>query len=231
MRILPSSASLNSEYWITDKVRFNFDGYVKQRLLKPLFIFDYRLFYLTYGESINTYKSFLLQSISALSNKSIKNLMFLNKLGSFLYLEDLYSLKYYTNFLGAHITSTAEEYHIDSDFRENFYSSAVFSLDKYKNFFFFNINTRLESPVMNLKLKEHFFEEVCSVYSYGVFSSQFEIDEFGGNNSFFESQFIVENLDLDFLLIEGYIAKILNKYLLGFFSYLKTLHQGANIEL
>lgn len=231
MRILPTSSYNNPEYWISDKVRFNFDGYVKQRLLKPVFIFDYKLFYSTYGESLNIYKKFLLASIFRLRIKKIKTIASLNKLGDFLYLEDIGALKAYSSFFGAPTKSYSEVLtHFDN--RSDFYSQEDLNLTRYKNFFFIDVNTRLESPTFNLKLREYFFEEVCLIYSHGIFSSHFDVDEFGGNNLFFRGKFLCENFEeTPSLLVLGYGVESLNSFFVEFFSFLKTLLNNVEVNL
>lgn len=230
MRILPTSSYNNPEYWISDKVRFNFDGYTKQRLLKPIFIFDYKLFYSTYSESLNILKKFLLGSVLGLHKKKIKNIKSLNKLGDFLYLEDIGALKAYSGFFG-----TPAEYNNNAlttcDYRNNFYSQADLDLTKYKSFFFIDVNTRLESPILNLKLKEFFFEEICSIYSAGVFSSHFDVDEFGGGNLFFRGKFLSESLQDTSLFVCGYGVTSLNNFFVIFFNYLKVFINNIGIEL
>jgi len=210
-------------------VRFNFDGYVKQRLLRPLFIFDYKLFYSTYTESLNVYKKFLFKSIAALYKKEIRTVELLNKLGSFLYLEDVGALKSYSSFFGTPVESYVKTL-ANFDSRSDFYSRADVNLSKYKNFLFIDVNTRLESPLLNLKLREYFFEEVCSIYSIGIFSSHFDVDGFGGSNLFFRGKILSENLGQQFLFICGYGAELLNNFFVTFLNYLKAAVGDIYIE-
>jgi len=59
MRILPSSGAYFVENWISDKVRFNFDGYLKQRLIWPFVVYKGRLFYRSWVCCIFYYKKYL----------------------------------------------------------------------------------------------------------------------------------------------------------------------------
>lgn len=199
-------------------------------MLKPIFIFDYKLFYSTYSESLNILKKFSLGSILGLQKKKIKNIKLLNRVGEFSYLEDIGALKAYSSFFGA-----PAEYNnntlVACDYRNNFYSQADLDLTKYKSFFFIDVNTRLESPVLNLKLKEFFFEEICLIYSVGVFSSHFDIDEFSGGNLFFRGKFLSESFQDTSLFICGYGATQLNNFFVMFFNYLKFFINNIGIEL
>lgn len=232
MRILPTSSAFSNEYWITDKVRFNFDGYTKQRLLQPMFISQHRIMYSTYEECFNFYKKFLITSYSFLHYKDITSIGGYNALGDFIYLEDALSLNDFGGLMGN--TSFLSKKLINScyDFRSDIYSEADSDLNYYKDFFLINTNLRLESPVFNLKLKEHISENVCFIYSLGSFNYNYlDLDEFGGNNIFNYAGFITENLCHNALFINSIGDNWFGGYIKVWLNFVKSLFSTLSIHV
>lgn len=124
MRILPRINESINEEWISDKIRFSYDGLKVQRIDRPYFI----------GEEI---------SWSLVKNVIEKNLEKVYTFsGKFLTLKDGWFWNLFSNWMGLKKVGKVDE-------RKNY-----IYYEKKKPFLFINVNPRFDSPIFYLKLEK-----------------------------------------------------------------------------
>lgn len=143
MRVLPRiNESINGE-WISDKIRFSYDGLKVQRIDRPYFM----------GEEISW------SSVKRILQKKCKRWYTFS--GKFLTLKDGFAWKYFSMLLG----SKGKSENGGVDCRESFF---YFNKEK-RPYLFLNVNPRLDSPIFYLKLrgKELYQWGVHMVWNFG----------------------------------------------------------------
>lgn len=163
LRILPSHNRLINEDWITDKIRFSYDGLSKQRLVLPMMRNIETLFFseVSWIFSFSVlFDSILNLSLRTFFQKKISNISFF--FGKNADLTVLYIIKKFFNFFNIQngnvfsqyiLTSISFDY-INFFFYNNKYS--IFDNNYYDGFFLFLFNPRLEIPLLNLKIRKNF---------------------------------------------------------------------------
>jgi len=167
MRILPRVNDEINEDWITDKIRFSYDAFRRQRLYYPM-IRDSRVFSKVGWRKI----LFVLKSslISRLSLPASQN-MFKAFVGDFLDLESLYLIKKFFHLSGSN-------YFVGSNSKNNTDSPALYSLnvsmhDLEKTDFclLVDLNLRVQSPILNSKIRRLVLKTNLPVYLVGYHSN------------------------------------------------------------
>lgn len=209
-RILPIYNKNINEDWITNRVRFFYDSNSFQRYLVPLFKNDngnfvvigwLRLFYLFFFN--------LLKYLN--SNSSV-----LSFIGMFSDLKSVVSVKKFFNSIGSDIFYS-DFVTVDTDFRDSFLLNGLLvDLDNNLSFVFFNLNVRVESPILNSRLRKLFLlNDVLKFYGFGVNGSYLNLPIIVYGNNYFnffsilKSKFIF-NKDL---LFNNYNFSIFNNFL------------------
>jgi NADH-quinone oxidoreductase subunit G len=165
LRILPSYNKFINEEWISDKIRFSFDGLHKQRLQNPMlknienflflevsWVFCFSIFF----------KNLFDLHFQFFSKNNIKQFPISVFFGSTTDIVSLLVLKKFLNFLninGSFIS--AQHFFLNNnkfDFLGFFFFNNYLSFDnkEYDSFFLFLLNPRLEIPLLNLKLRKNF---------------------------------------------------------------------------
>lgn len=154
MRVLPRINEYINEEWVSDKIRFSYDAFRRQRLLIPLYkdILNKKYKEISWEESFFIF----------FYNYNLFNYDFLNKnslqgiIGRFVDLESMVSLKEFF--------SKFEDSIMSIKFKDNisFYeNSEIFNfklnidynkIEELESCLFFGLNLRYESPVLHLKL-------------------------------------------------------------------------------
>lgn len=225
IRILPSINELLNEEWISDRIRYSFDGWVNQRLFFPYLLQKNKIiivswFYIClflywlhsfsfFNQLFSNYNFFLSNTLDLKSILTLKSFMNLN--GSL----DLKNISYLKDFKF-----------------KNIFNSFLPSLELIDFIFLININLRVNFPILNLKLRkiivEHFIEGFNIGYSYNysffiktvsnnikilkqIIEGKHWINIFlqKSNNPFFLISNYFENLYSNFL---NYILKYFLKY-------------------
>lgn len=155
MRILPKINNKVNEEWISDKIRFSYDGLKQQRLNNPMLRVDDKL------KNINW-----LTALNILANKiqSSADLEFI--LGNFTDLETQVVLKMLSKTIGARVYLNDLSVK-NIDFQQNYLlNTSVENLSKIDVFFLIGSNLRFENPVLNLKLRKR-VNEGAIVFTFG----------------------------------------------------------------
>jgi len=173
MRVLPKSNESLNEEWISDKTRFFYDGLKRQRLVYPSIKFPLsdtkdvsaRTFYinLSWDSVLKIFRAVL---------PLYFNSKIVNVIGNQLDYTNSFALKHFANILGKNefITSpmTLDD-NCNLDFRSNFTLNLA-NLSHFKNFgalVFVGLNLRLESPVLNSRIRSLVVHQGLKVYSIG----------------------------------------------------------------
>jgi len=168
IRITPLHEDSLNEDWISDKVRFSYDGLLYQRLGSPLKRVGGKLVAVSWKSVVNDlsvvfsdyFKNYLL-------GKNVNSSFFVGNEND---LESVVVLKYFANILGT--SNIYTEYlgnsYLPNDFIGDFVLEKDFSnLSNYKNIFLVGFNFKLESPIFNLKLRKNYLLNNTSYFLFG----------------------------------------------------------------
>ena len=149
MRVLPRLNELINEEWISDKVRFSFDGFSVQRLTVPLAKNDQGVFYpIKWSQAIET--------ISKKLHSSKANSIGFS-LGSMCDLESLADLKQLSLNLNAAIINNSSKYFLDADYSNNYKFNTLFeNIRKADVCLLVGINPRIDGVLLNYHLRKRF---------------------------------------------------------------------------
>lgn len=170
MRILPCINNTINEEWISDKIRFSYDGLKKQRLYVPLL----RNFVTNKLENSNWKDVF-----SKLKSFFLKNYNFVFIIGDFLDLETQLLVKLLNNKLGGKIYN--QNFNINRvDFRANYLCDQQI-LENSNCIFLIGLHLRFEFPVLNLKIRRKYNEgAVVASFGYNI-EYNYGVMNFGSN--------------------------------------------------
>lgn len=143
MRILPKINNNINEEWISDKIRFSYDGLKQQRLNNPLIKINNEF-------KVTNWKLALSEISKRLSDTTYMiNFIF----GNFVDMETQFVAKVLAQRLNGNIFFN-NLIKNDIDFSSNYLLNIPLnSLNKIDLFFLVGVNLRLENPVLNLKLR------------------------------------------------------------------------------
>jgi hypothetical protein len=235
LRIIPSSINPT---WITDKVRFFFDGFYYERFLYPVFFLlgkEIKFFWLDFFKFFQYFflKKILKKYFLNFFFKKKMNFFFKkNEIRAFISLGNLSSylsiFNFYNLVLNLNFTFFKNLKKNKTDFREDFLldSSLLNSFKNYDLFFLIGLNLRLEFPYFNLIFQK--LNKSKEVYEFSSFSNNYSISQ---------SQFNFGPLMQNFInFIEGkHIASLILKkkknpiFFLGF-SVIKFLDFFQNLR-
>lgn len=189
LRVLPKINKNLNEEWITDKIRFCYDGLRKQRLNLPMIRQNNILI------STNWFTAF----------ENFKKKVFKNKInlesfcGDLIDLETIFIFKKFLNKLGF------QSFKID--YFNNFLNTVnlrefyICTLNNIKikllnNLIFIGLNLRLENPILNLKIRKHVLQSNLKIFNFGFnYNLTYTINNFGNNIysliNFFEGKSIL----------------------------------------
>jgi NADH dehydrogenase/NADH:ubiquinone oxidoreductase subunit G len=155
MRILPKINNKINDEWISDKVRFSYDGLKQQRLNNPMLRIN--------GDLVNVN---WLTALKFLANK-ISNVSAVNFIvGNFIDLETQFVLKLLSSRIGGYV-SHSDLSARNNDLRNNYLlNTNLDDLSKVDVFLLLGTNLRFENPVLNLKIRKRVMEG-ASVFTFG----------------------------------------------------------------
>ena len=178
--------------WISDKVRYIFDGLYKQRLLKPLYReINGELISVSWNEIFFNLKRDLV------SNNKIKNLKFGLYFGELLNNETIFTASKFMDIIGnSNKYSIQDSLFINNDFDSNYlFNSRVTSLSNTDFCAIIGSNLKSELPLLNVRLRKQYLANALPVLNFGAknnlmypayyfgFNLKTLIKFFEGNNS------------------------------------------------
>ncbi|MFN3996062.1 MAG: 2Fe-2S iron-sulfur cluster-binding protein, partial [bacterium] len=150
IRVLPrKNDSLNRE-WLTDKIRFFYEGAKLNRLLYPLVKISNRLVHTSLSFSCKLYVEKLYTSYSNKNN-------ILGLIGEELNYYDSFLISHFTDNLNINIAYVDSiKKHINSDLRVNWLlNNNIQNFINNDNFIFINVNLKYECSILNSLLYKH----------------------------------------------------------------------------
>ena len=181
VRILPSLNTLNNEEWISDKIRFSYDGLKRQRLQVPMIQINKIFINISWEKILNLLMN-ILKYFKNINNSILKNFFTKNSsryskiTGIAGKLSDIESLVFFKDFLNIQGSSNFCYETINKinniDFRDSFIATKIMKnwdeiLKKSDIFLFINFNPRLEMPIFNIKIRRYFIENNTIILNLG----------------------------------------------------------------
>ena len=149
--------------WISDKVRYMYDGLYKQRILKPLYVNAAGEYCnITWNEVFYTLKADLL------SKKSTLNIGCY--FGELLNNEIIFTASKFMDIIGnPNKYSIQDKLFINNDFNSNYlFNGKVTSLSKTDMCFIFGSNLKSELPLLNVRLRKQYLATALSIITFGI---------------------------------------------------------------
>lgn len=149
--------------WISDKVRYMYDGLYKQRILKPLYVNAAGEYCnITWNEVFYTLKADLL------SKKSTLNIGCY--FGELLNNEIIFTASKFMDIIGnPNKYSIQDKLFINSDFNSNYlFNGKVTSLSNTDMCFIFGSNLKSELPLLNVRLRKQYLATALSIITFGI---------------------------------------------------------------
>lgn len=149
--------------WISDKVRYMYDGLYKQRILKPLYVNAAGEYCnITWNEVFYTLKADLL------SKKSTLNIGCY--FGELLNNEIIFTASKFMDIIGnPNKYSIQDKLFINNDFNSNYlFNSKVTSLSNTDMCFIFGSNLKSELPLLNVRLRKQYLATALSIITFGI---------------------------------------------------------------
>lgn len=149
--------------WISDKVRYMYDGLYKQRILKPLYVNAASEYCnITWNEVFYTLKADLL------SKKSTLNIGCY--FGELLNNEIIFTASKFMDIIGnPNKYSIQDKLFINNDFNSNYlFNSKVTSLSNTDMCFIFGSNLKSELPLLNVRLRKQYLATALSIITFGI---------------------------------------------------------------
>ena len=149
--------------WISDKVRYMYDGLYKQRILKPLYVNAAGEYCnITWNEVFYTLKADLL------SKKSTLNIGCY--FGELLNNEIIFTASKFMDIIGnSNKYSIQDKLFINNDFNSNYlFNGKVTSLSNTDMCFIFGSNLKSELPLLNVRLRKQYLATALSIITFGI---------------------------------------------------------------
>jgi len=188
VRITPAVNSDLDEEWISDSVRFNTDAYYQNRIVSPSFRdtdyiinFSWKYSYLNIKFNfINNIKSIFKEKKNFIHFISFSD-VFADYLNLHLYLYSFNLLNIFSIYNNNFITK--------NDFRLPIYMATT-EFILLNNFIIINTNTRLEFPLINMKIREKLHYDYIDCFLFGFTSNlNFFFIHFANNIKNFSNSF------------------------------------------
>lgn len=149
--------------WISDKVRYMYDGLYKQRILKPLYVN-------AAGEycNITWNEVFYILKADLLSKKSTLNIGCY--FGELLNNEIIFTASKFMDIIGnPNKYSIQDKLFINNDFNSNYlFNGKVTSLSNTDMCFIFGSNLKSELPLLNVRLRKQYLATALSIITFGI---------------------------------------------------------------
>lgn len=187
IRILPGLNKDINEDWITDKIRFIYDGLTTQRILNPFLKIGPKYISFSWSKVYYYLKYYFIKELKNCHN--LLNFNFLPFVGPIADIESCYLLKKFSNWLGYSNHSlisyiSGDKVKQGNDFRSFTFNERVLNLKTHNNIILLiGINLRLEAPLLSLRLKASNKEWGTLLYSISSnFNSTFFIRSLGSTS-------------------------------------------------
>ena len=172
MRALPRIHEEVNEEWISDKTRHAVDGLAKNRLDRPYIKKDGKLQEATWAEAFDA----IADKLKGLDGSKIAGIV-----GDLADAESMYAMKSMMASLGGAIESRQDGSKIGAKHRVGYlFNSGVAGIDEADAILLVGSNPRLESPVLNARIRQRWLTRKCKVANIGPEADiTYKIDQLG----------------------------------------------------
>lgn len=165
-RILPALNEALNEEWITNKARFSYDSLLINRINYPKLNLNNKYIVISWDYAILWFFKFF-------KNTILNNLNIISSIGFFSDLQTTLSLKGFFNTFGcSNILYNLKKINWIFDFKDLFSLNILIEkLELIKFYLFISCDLRLESPVLNIRIKKNYNLNKTNelyIYSYGL---------------------------------------------------------------
>ena len=161
MRVLPRINENINEEWITDKIRFSYDGFRRQRLYNPMILSKDKFVKVSWLRTLyyikNLYTHLLNEHSFPISFAYINNLADL---------ETVFSVKNIFNSFGSYTNHPS-----DVDFPNYYFNTGIQNLERADIIIIINSNLRVSYPLLNSKIRQTSLNNDVPCYLIGLFSN------------------------------------------------------------
>lgn len=170
MRILPRINSNLNEDWITDKIRFSYDSFRRQRLYDPMVKVGGIFFKIGWKKTLSFVKK-IFYSLAVSNNRS-SFIPLCGYMGDYLDLETVYIFKRFLLLSGSNFFLPNVQNSLSSDL-SSFYSfnTPLTRLDESDFCMMLDVNLRIELPIVNSKIKQLVGKKMLPVFVVGFYSN------------------------------------------------------------
>ncbi|MCC3860861.1 NADH-quinone oxidoreductase subunit NuoG [Pseudemcibacter aquimaris] len=176
MRALPRIHEDVNEEWISDKTRHAVDGLAKNRLDRPYVKVDGKLQEATWAEAFEA----IAAKVNGLKSGEIAGLV-----GDLNDAESMYAMKSLIASLGGEVESRQDGSKLGAKHRAGYlFNSGVSGIDEADAILIVGSNTRLESPVLNARIRQRWLTRDCKIANVGpAVDLTYKIDQLGDSAS------------------------------------------------
>ena len=160
LRILPVIKRVDYDYWITDKVRFSYDAYKRQRLKTPkMVLYSTKTIQHSWNNLVrykdcsfgDIYKYILLNFYYCVKHFGYNNVYFFT--GKFLDISSLLCIKNLT--FSMNVSKFNIYNYFEIDFKNQYLvDNDLFKVEYENTFLLCGINTKIESAVLNIRIRK-----------------------------------------------------------------------------
>lgn len=167
MRILPRVNDNINEEWITDKIRFSYDAFRRQRLYEPMVLINNTFLKVSWRRVFYFLKFFFIKVANTFKYSFLPVKSYL---GNYLDLETVYLVKRFSHSLGNNYfnKSIINKF---SDTTFYLFNTPLLDLNKSDICLLVDLNLRLQLPILNSKIRQLSIKNNIPVYVLGYFSN------------------------------------------------------------
>lgn len=171
MRVLPKINTHLNDEWISDKVRFSYDGFSKQRLFHPMLKINNKFEKISWKEAFDIIK-----------DKFDKGFLFEGIYGGACDAESILIFKELLNKIGnSTINNTHLNNNLDVDIQDNYLINS--NIDESDLCLLIGTNPRFETPLLNLKIRKNVLQNKLKVFTLGYSRNLTYTTEYLGNST------------------------------------------------
>lgn len=169
MRILPRSNLLVNDDWITDKIRFSYDGFRRQRLYEPMVKVSGNFLKISWKKAFIFLKSYYLNCLYNCG--TVNNVR--GFIGEHLDIETIYMLKRFFSLNGSSLLfNNFRNNNLGYDFAKYYsFNTPLQKLFESDTCLLVDINLRISLPLLNSRLRQLSSKKMVPVFVLGFYSN------------------------------------------------------------
>lgn len=165
MRVLPRVNEKINEDWISDRIRFSYDAFRRQRLFDPMLKVGNNFLKLSWKKSFSFLKNFF---FNLLIKNDLSVLPLKNYFGNLCDIETIFMLKKVTSLIGT--SNFNKNYLVDNRLSYSF-NTSVNSILESDFLLIMGLNLRISLPILNSKIRQAYTKKSLFIYNVGYHSN------------------------------------------------------------